>query len=355
MDKKNGTLDLKLVDKYCLSMNPMYDCMLLKATYTFKDLGAAAIGDLEEFANVEDGKIERWLIVPDCMTLGSLSIAVAHSFGLEAPAYYSSCMMEENEQKEIFPSLEDALKQCGSIFDNPFDDDYHEKMCSAISLSEKYIPPLTYSMLLSPSISYEEAQNKIEEEIKDVKKNGIKINGKKHMLSSLPGSPFILNGKTKDKDFDWSDEMCKFIEVKDVLIKEGRQRYDISKRFKGYRGLNTFGKRKGQPFCKRILVNTYFGEDLAFSITLERPKSIKSLIADGYLTLENYLESLSYVSRSLNPDCICKKGYNLFAYDEESYYAFIIMIHSGIQNDIVKEASSCGWTEPTMDLKKIFR
>lgn len=356
MGKKEEHMDLKLIDKYCLSMNPLYDCMLLKATYTFRDLGENEMRDLEEFANVEDGKIERWLIVPDCTPIGTLAIATAHSFGLEAPSFYSSCMLEEKEQLEIFPRISDALLACGSIFDNPFDEDYHENLCAVIAVSPRYVPPLTLSMTIEPSLNYSDAQKKINEEVEDVKKNGVEIDGKKYTFDELPGSPFLLNEKTKDKDFDWSDELCPYIEVKDTLLKEGQKRPDFSKRFKGQRQLASLRKRqKGYPFCRKLLVNTYFEDTLAFSITLERPKSIQSLLDDGYLTLENYLESLSYVSRSLNPDCICKKGYNLFGFDEESYYTFIMMLHSGLQNDIVKEATSCGWTEPTMDLKKIFR
>lgn len=355
MGKKNN-LDFKLVEKYCTTANPIFDIIPIKATFTFSQLSEPDIEDLEEFANVEDGRIERWLLIPDCMPLGTLGFAVQRAFGLTPYAFTPSFLLPQNEQSLIFPSLDDALRACGSIFDNPFDEEYFNDLVCSAGESGIFVPNFSQSMMLQPHISYEEAQKRVNDEVSDLRKNGIVLDDGRHSeIFLLAGSPDYLFEKTKDKEFDWSDELCKHIEIKDLLIPEGRPRPDFKKRFVGQRNTATGGRKKGQPFCYSVSMASFFEDEVAFVFTIERPKNIESLIDEGYLSLEEYLDSLHFVSHYLMPDCICKKGYDLFGFNEEAYHSFIMLLHSPVRESVLAEAVKGGWREPTMDLKKIFR
>ena len=59
-------------------------------------------------------------------------------------------------------------------------------------------------------------------------------------------------------------------------------------------------------------------EGFTFEITME--DNVYSLIKEGYLTLDEYLDSLRYVLKESAPDCIYKKGYDLFGPDQIFYY-----------------------------------
>ncbi len=355
MKNESQSLSLDLIDKYCLKNNPLFNVVPIKATYHFKDLDSNELKDLEEFANIENGTIERWLLVPDCMSLGVLGFTIQRAFGLTPFAFTPSFLLPPEEQKVLFPTLEDALQASGSIFDNPFDYDYFEELQMLASVDKDFVPSVTSSMLSLPSISYETARKKVREEVKDVRKNGLEIDGKKVPFAELEGSPSILYEKTKDKDFDWCDELCKFIEVKDVLIPEGSPRPRFSKRFTGQRLTSLTGKRRGYPFAHKLYLCTFFEDEDSFVFEVERPKDISSLFNDGFVSLESYLDSISFVTREMRADCICKKGYDLFCFDEMSYYQFIMLLHSPMRDTIIKEAQDSGWSEPNMELKRIFR
>lgn len=355
MKKEKSNPDLDLIDRYCLNMNPLFNVVPIKATFRFSQLDSNELGDLEEFANVENGRIERWLLVPDCISLGVLGFTVQRAFGLTPFAFSPSFLLPPDEQKALFPTLEDALLACGSIFDNPFDYDYFEELQMLALADREFVPKMTSSMLSLPTISYEKARKKVREEVKDIRKNGLEIDGKIVPFEKLGGSPSILAEKTKHLDFDWSDELCKFIEVKDALIPEGSPRPRFSKRFTGQRMTSLTGKRKGYPFAHKLLLCTFFEDEASFVFEVERPKDISELFNDDFVTLESYLDSINFVSREMRADCICKKGYDLFCFDEMSYYQFIMLLHSPMRDTIIKEAQDSGWSEPNMELKRIFR
>lgn len=353
--KKKLDLDLALIDKYCTSSNPVYTVIPLKLTYDFSLLSESQKKDLEEYANIEDGHIERWILVPDTASLGTLGYIACRAFGLPGAVFSVAFTMDEDEQREVFPTMNDALAACGSIFDNPIESDYITSLHDIAMERGDYFPPLPLSMLLTPTVTYEKAQESVMKETEGVRKDGVEINGKKVPLSELPGLPSLLYGRTADKEYDWCDEICRFIEIKDVFIPEGKPRPDFRKRFRGQRSTAQNGNRKGAPFCYSLYMNIFLDDDFAFDVKIERPKNVMSLIKDGYIDLEDYLESIRYVSRNLRPDCIYKSGYNLFCYSEESYYSFIMALHGSMRADLQEEAESAGWEEPTMDLKKVFR
>lgn len=353
--KKKLDLDLALIDKYCTSSNPVYDIIPLKLSFDFMSLDEHEKEDLREYANIENGHIERWILVPDTVSLGALSYIICRAFGLPGYVFSTAFTMDEEEQREVFPTMEDALAACGSVFDNPIETDYILNLQDIAEQNYDYFPSIPMTMMLSPTITYKEAQEKVMKETEKVRKSGVEINGKKMKLSELPGLPSLLYEKTGDKEFDWCDELCRFLEIKDVLIAEGKPRPDFKKRFKGQRCTAQNGRKKGAPFCYSIYMDIFFDDDFAFEIKVERPKNVMPLIKEGYIDLEDYLESIRYVSRAIRPDCIYKSGYDLFCYSEASYYAFIMMMHGAMRSDLIQEAVRSGWNEPSMDLKKVFR
>ena len=355
MGKKKNNLDLALIDKYCLSSSPLYDVVPLKVTYTFTELDENELKDLEEFANIEGGKIERWLLVPDCISLGVLGFVIQRAFGLTPYAFNSSFLMDEEEQAKLFPTLEKALLYCGSVFDNPMETEYLDDLYDLAAIDKNFVPSIPMAMMIPPAVTYEKAQETVKKETEKIRKKGVEIDGTVYRLDGVGGALSALYEKTPTKDFDWCDELIKTLELKDVLIPQGKKRPDFSKRFNGQRSTTQKGRKKGQPFCYRLYMHSFFENDPAFVFEVERPSSIEPLVEEGYVTLEDYLDSIRFVSREIKADCIYKKGYNLFSYDEDSYYNFIMMLHSPMRDTVESDAVAAGWEEPNLDLKKIFR
>ncbi len=353
--KKKLDLDLALVDKYCTSSNPVYNVIPLKLSCDLTTLDEHQLEDLKEYANIEDGHVERWILVPDTVSLGALSYIVCRAFGLPCYAFTTLFTMNWAEQKEVFPTLDDALSVCGSIFDNPMEPDYIFSLQDLAEQSLDFFPSIPMTMMLTPTLTYKAAQESVQKETERVRKEGVEYNGKKTAYSELPGFPSLLNEQTDNKEYDWSDELCLSLEIKDVLIPQGKPRPDMKKRFKGQRSTAHGGRKKGIPFCYSIYLDLFFDGEFAFEIEIERPKNVMPLIKEGYIDLEDYLDSIRYVSRAIRPDCIYKSGYDLFCFSEASYYAFIMMMHGAMRSDLIQEAVRSGWNEPSMDLKKIFR
>lgn len=353
--KRKLDLDLSLIDKYCTSSNPVFNVIPLRLTYDFCDLDEHQKKELEEYANIEDGHVERWILVPDTVSLGTLAYIAMRAFGLPPVAFSTAFTLDEDEQRLLFPTMNDALEACGSVFDNPMESEYVCSLRDIVEDSRDYIPSIPLSMLLSPGVTYRSAQETIEKETEEAKKNGVEINGKKMTLDELPGLPSLLYGRTKNSDFDWCDELSPFQEIRDVLIPEGKPRPDLKKRFRSQRSTAQNGRKKGCPFCYTVFLNVFFEDSLSFDIKIDRPKNVMPLIEDGYIDLEDYLDSIRFVTHDMRPDCIFKSGYNLFAYSAESYYSFIMMLHGPMKDEILPEAEKTGWSEPTMDLKKVFR
>ena len=233
--------------------------------------------------------------------------------------------------------------------------EYLDELYDLAAVDRYFIPSIPLSMMIPPAVTYEKAQEEVRKETEEIREKGVELDGKVYTLDSIAGNPSLLYDKTPNKEFDWCDELIKTLEIKDVLIAADRKRPDFSKRFNGQRSTTQKGRKKGQPFCYKLYMHSFFENDPAFIFEVERPSSISELVEDGYVTLEDYLDSIRFVSREIKADCICKKGYNLFSYDEDSYYSFIMMLHSPMRETVESDARSAGWEEPNLDLKKIFR
>ena len=111
-----------------------------------------------------------------------------------------------------------------------------------------------------------------------------------------------------------------------------------------------------KPFTDKLLMMQYTEEGFegfTFEITME--DNVYPLIKEGYLTVDEYLDSLKYVLKESSPDCICKKGYDLFGPDQVFYYEFIMAIHGEDREEVLDHAKQAGWREPYIDIKKILR
>ena len=75
-------ISLKQFEKLVLNTNPMFNVIPLKVKMTFTELNSTELKNLEEYANIVDGTIERWLLVPDVLPLGALSYIIDRAFGL---------------------------------------------------------------------------------------------------------------------------------------------------------------------------------------------------------------------------------------------------------------------------------
>ena len=69
----NIDIPLSKLDKTLLDASPFFKIVPLKVRMTFNELTEEALEDLKEYANVEDGTVERWILVPDRTPLGVLS------------------------------------------------------------------------------------------------------------------------------------------------------------------------------------------------------------------------------------------------------------------------------------------
>ena len=126
----------------------------------------------------------------------------------------------------------------------------------------------------------------------------------------------------------------------------------------GKEPLNTFG-RGAKPFTHTLIYEhlSPIPEDRGqgFWFTITRPRDVREIINDGYLRFEDYLRSMKYVQREMMPDCIAKKGYDLFGESEEEYYSFIMNLHGPDRVSFRALADAAGWREPNPDAKKILR
>ena len=56
----NIDIPLSKLDKTLLDASPFFKIVPLKVRMTFNELTEEALEDLKEYANVEDGTVERW-------------------------------------------------------------------------------------------------------------------------------------------------------------------------------------------------------------------------------------------------------------------------------------------------------
>ena len=351
----NIDVPLNKLDKIFLDASPFFKVVPLKIRMTFDELNEKELENLEEYANVEDGSVERWVLVPDRTPLGVLSSIISRSFGL-LPSYMGSFFaLEDDDWERLCPNLETYLDHCGDIFETPPDGTFCLCMEDLGFGSKNMIPPLIAALMMPTERTYDEAQEAIGEKIGDAREKGLDIEGKKVPLSECPPDLDLLSVFETDEDeYVFSDNLSPDLQIKDVLTTKNKKKYSFGERPRGKRTM--VSKWTPKPFTDKLLMKQYTEdgfEGFTFEITME--ENVYSLIKEGYLTAEEYLESLKFVIQQSAPDCIYKKGYDLFGPDQLFYYQFIMAIHGDEAEEVLDHAKKAGWREPHIDIKKILR
>ena len=351
----NIDVPLNKLDKIFLDASPFFKIVPLRVKMTFNDLNEDELEDLEEYANVEEGTIERWILVPDRTPLGVLSSVISRAFGLIPSFLGSFFAIEDDDWERLCPNLETYLNHCGDIFETPPDSTYCLCMEDLGFSCKNMIPPLIASLVMPPERSYEDAQKAVWEKIGDAKEKGLTLNGRKVSLSQCSADLDFLSSFEKEGDeYVFSDNLSPDLQLKDVLTTKSKKKYSFDQRPTGKRPMVTRWSPK--PFVDKLLMMQYTEEGFegfTFEITVE--ENVYSLIKDGYLTADEYLESIKYVIKNSSPDCILKKGYDLFGPDQLFYYQFIMAIHGDNAEEVIEHAKKAGWREPYIDVKKILR
>ena len=348
-------ISLRDIDKLFLDASPLVRIVPLKIRMAFFDMKSEELKNLEEYANAEDGCLERWILVPDSIPLGALGLVIDRAFGLQPQIFGNYFTLEDEDWKKLCPNLEVFFKNCGCVFDNPGEAEYLIALGSMALDTYNGIPPILPSLVLSSSHSYEEDQAEMDRQVEDIRKNGVERNGKILSTSECPAELDLVLDKVKESDkFSLSDCLCPDLQLKDVLTRKGKRLYTLDERPKKKRFIGD--KFRPKPFADKLLMLLFDDEDyITFTFEISMPDNVYPLIKEGYLTPEEYMESIRYVLKNMAPDCIYKKGYDLFGPDQYFYHDFIMAIHGPDSEKYLQEARNAGWREPYIDLKKVLR
>ena len=347
-------ISLKQFEKLVLNTNPMFNVIPLKVKMTFTELNSTELKNLEEYANIVDGTIERWLLVPDVLPLGALSYIIDRAFGL-LPEPNNVFVLPDEDWFRVCPDMGVFMDYCGSVFDNPTDIAYSECMGEVSYSNKRGFPPIFPALVLPSFVTYEDAQKAVKESFSDLLGKKIDYKGKKMKFEECPADlDFFASYSGKGEEFMFFDNLALDMQLRDVLQREGRKLYSLRDRPVTKRALDD--KRKAKPFTEKLLMVRPGdeGED-AYTFEISIPENVYSIINEGFLSVEDYVESIKYVLRNCTPDCIYKKGYDLFGPDQLFYHDFIMAIHSGDAESYMQEAKSCGWKEPYVALKWVLR
>ncbi|MGN1164061.1 MAG: hypothetical protein ACI4S4_04540, partial [Candidatus Ornithospirochaeta sp.] len=348
-------ITLREIDKLFLDASPLMRIVPLKIRMAFFDMKSEELKNLEEYANADDGCLERWILVPDSIPLAVLGLVINRAFGLPPQIFGNYFTLEDEDWNKLCPNMETFFTNCGSVFDNPGEVEYSVAVGAMGLDSKNGIPPVLPALVLGPRHTYEEAQKELAEQVSAIRKNGIDYKGKVLSTSECPAELNLILNKVKDPDsFALTDCLCPDLQLKDVLTRKGKRLYSLDERPKKKRDLAD--KSRPKPFADKLLMLLFDDEDyVTFTFEVTMPENVYSLIKEGYLSTTEYMESIKYVLQTLSPDCIYKKGYDLFGPDQYFYHDFIMAIHGPDAEKYLQEARSSGWREPYIDLKKVLR
>lgn len=351
------TLRLSELDRIIMESHPFFRVIPLKITMEFQKMTTDQLRNLREYADAEEGRIERWILVPSAMPLSVLAYTIDRAFGLIPSPQSSSFFLPDDMQKAYAPDIASLLDLGGMMFFIPVDDEYLNSVYEEALHYDNCIPQFPYSF---PSLSYHEAQREIRRIFGRISDDGFEYLGKRFMLSELPADARILHELMMAAKFPITAELNPVLPVSYVIAPDGQRlpSADAVRKALGKEPLNTFG-RGAKPFTHTLIYEhlSPIPEDRGkgFWFTITRPGDVREIINDGYLRFEDYLRSMKYVQREMMPDCIAKKGYDLFGESEEEYYSFIMNLHGPDRVSFRALADAAGWREPNPDAKKILR
>ena len=340
------TVKLSQLDRILLDSSPFYHIDLVRVSMHFSTLGDKELRDLEEYADASDGMIERWLLLPSSMPLSVLSFVIDRAFGL-VPTPSSSCFLLPPDREKVYaPDFRSLLSRSGSLFFNPIDDEYLNKVASQCSVCSNFIMEAPYDLSHK---SYEEVQEELDKLRADVSR-----------FYDEPVTEDLLAEASFAAKEPFAHDLAPYLPYSYILGKEGSSLASAEQADAIFtKGRFNARARGAKPLSHELIYSKLseseegFGKGFIFSVT--RPRDARSVFADGYIDLDGYIDAARYVSSSLLPDCIAKIGYDLFGETEEEYYSFIMRLH-GPDNVFYRQmAELAGWREPFIDRKKVLR
>ena len=351
------TLRLSELDKVLMGSNPYFRIIPLRITMEFRSLSADQLRDMREYADAEDGRIERWVLVPSAMPLSVLAYTIDRAFGLIPSPQSSSFLLPDDILNVHAPDVASLLSLGGLMFFLPVDDEYLNSVYEESIHYENFIAAYPYDF---PALSYKASQREIARIFGKVMTEGFEYMGRHYQLSELPVGKKVLHELMSAVRFPITAEINPALPVSYVIAPEGQKlpSKEETRKALDKEHLNPFG-RGARPFTHTLIFEHLStapedrGEGFWFSIT--RPHDVREIINDGYLRFSDYLNSMAYIQRELLPDCIAKKGYDLFGETEKDYYSFIMNLHGPDRVSYRALADAAGWREPNPDAKKILR
>ncbi|MBQ0072504.1 MAG: hypothetical protein KBS81_11740, partial [Spirochaetales bacterium] len=287
------TIELKKLEDILLKSSPVAEIIPIRIKVSFPDLPEGAVKDLEEFANVEDGSLERWLLVPDSISLGALGFVVEKAFGLLPDPASDVFTMGDEDWTRLVPDMGTFLKACGRLFDPPMDVPDLSALTDMSISSKLMMAPLLLSMMFTSCISYQDAQKEMRKQFAAYEKDGVIMDGQHYTLEEAPTDlEFFYDKVATPDDFGLTDGLCPDLELREVLQTEGKKLYDMKDVRKEKRKPGLYERKNVKPIVHTLHMLKYDEEDyIAYDFEITRPKNVYSLIEDGCLSVEDYLES----------------------------------------------------------------
>ena len=346
---------LSQLDKVLLDSSPFFRIDVLRVVMAFRTLDHDTLSSLAEYADAQGGRIERWLMVPSSMPLSVLAYVIDRAFGLVPSPDTSSFLLPEDRFRAYAPDMASFLKRSGRLFFNPIQDDYLDAVASESALRRTFIMDPPYDL---PHLSYEACQEILEGYISHFPSEGIMIGGRRCAMDDIEPTEEALLAVTHAVGEPFVRDISPYIPFPYILGREGASLASASEADKALsRKSFDIRSRGARPLTHELIYEhlSYEQPDDGFRFSITRPKDVRSIIEDGYLDLEAYIDSARYVSSTLMPDCIAKIGYDLFGETEHEYASFIMRLHSPDAQAYRAYAEEAGWREPYIDKRKVLR
>ena len=349
------TLPFEKLDAALRGESPIsFGVMALRIRASLGELTKSEKRNLKEYANIENGIVERYLLVPGNITVVALEFAIDKCFGLWPEQYGAITLLDNDGMKRHFPTLGNILDNWGLLFEHPFDD----KLIDQYLLSSESLENL---MLIEGPFYARRAEvdstvsAKLREKFKKEIEEGVEYNGEVISLRDVPAGLDTFDAYL-NKDGQCSLTISPDVEVRELIAPKGT-RLNTLDSFNSYLKKAIAGKDATIKPIARALDSIRYNDEgkEAFRFQVDIPSSIEFIIEEGHLSIEEYMDSVGYVTNTFLPDCIYKSGYDLYGKDARDYYEFIMNLHSGLPqffHDIVRAA---GWREPLLDYKRIMR
>ncbi len=347
-------LTLKDIDKRLLAANSFFDIIPLRVSMKL-DLPKPQMQFLRDNADAEDGMIERWLLVPSTMPLCLLSATILIAFGAY-PSPGEGFFLPAERNKEIASSFGDLLFLSPYLFNFPVDPGYMEEADRRINDEDADVLSAPYLIPRTPPELLIELRDEILRPLKG------KIGRKALQLAPLSDETFAeVCMKT---GYDIGMDLALTLPIGWVIGRRNRKLISadkiISRYSKHYHDADNMNVSMA-PLTHSLIYISGSGpvESKAetftpykFEITV--PNSIQPLLDDGYTTLSDYFEAITYVLSTGAPDCIARRGYGLYGECQEDFYDFITeMKTSGL--GLADAAEAFGWQGLSLDPKLILR